>query len=125
MWDHLGRAAIRFWSVQMGVLIAGGTPKSMFYKGKSHLEMDDLAVPLFQETSESVLRNLPGIWESTKPTKPCARHISSIELIIERQLEQPRGVDGRPQVWVARGTRTQESVLRDWEIGDQIQPAPG
>ena len=32
----------------MGVSMAiGGIPKWMVYKGKSHLEMDDLGVPLF------------------------------------------------------------------------------
>ena len=29
----------------------GGTPKWLVYEGTSHLEMDDLRVPLFQETS--------------------------------------------------------------------------
>ena len=31
----------------MGVSYNGGTPKWMVYKGKSHLEMDVLGVPLF------------------------------------------------------------------------------
>ena len=30
----------------------GGTPKWSVYNGKSHLEMDDWGVPLFQETSK-------------------------------------------------------------------------
>ena len=39
-------------SVQfIGVSINGGTPiAGWFVRGKSHLEMDDLEVPLFQET---------------------------------------------------------------------------
>ena len=35
----------------MGVSINGGPPKWMVYNGQSHLEIDDLGVPLFQETS--------------------------------------------------------------------------
>ena len=33
--------------VHMEVSINGDTPKLMVYKGKSHLEMDDLGIPLF------------------------------------------------------------------------------
>ena len=38
----------------MGVSIVMGYPHSwMFYKGKSHQEMDDLGLPPFQETPKS------------------------------------------------------------------------
>ena len=35
----------------MVVSINGGTAKWLVYKGQSHLEMDILRIPLFQETS--------------------------------------------------------------------------
>ena len=34
----------------MGGSINGGTPKCLVYKDNSHLEMDDLGAPPFQET---------------------------------------------------------------------------
>ena len=37
---------------EMGVSINGGSPKWMVYKGKSHLEMGDLGVTLFQEMAK-------------------------------------------------------------------------
>ena len=36
----------------------GGTPKWLVYRGKSHLGMDDLGVPLFQETSTLNLQEI-------------------------------------------------------------------
>ena len=38
----------------LGVSWNGGTQEWMVYKGRSYLEMDDLGVPLFQETSNYV-----------------------------------------------------------------------
>ena len=35
----------------LGGSINGGTPQWLVYHGKSHLEMDDLGGPLFQEFS--------------------------------------------------------------------------
>ena len=46
---------------QMGASINGGTQKWLVYNGKSQSTMDDLVVPLFQETS----------------TSPCAAQISA------------------------------------------------
>ena len=52
----------------MGVSWHRGTPKWMVYNGKSHLEVDDLGVPLFQETPFSIAKEIwylvisPRLW---------------------------------------------------------------
>ena len=47
-----GFQAVKDQVIQVGVSINRATPKWLVYNGTSHLEMDDLEVPLFQETSK-------------------------------------------------------------------------
>ena len=45
--DSSTQATSKSLGLEMEVSINGGTPKWMVYKEKSHLEIDDLGVPLF------------------------------------------------------------------------------
>ena len=46
----------------MGISINGGTPKWMVYNGNLLIKMDDLGVPLFQETTKYA--KIPYEWAS-------------------------------------------------------------
>ena len=51
-WQCLAKSGLtnQIKQVYTGVSINGGIPKWLVCQGKSHLEMDDLGVALFQET---------------------------------------------------------------------------
>ena len=59
----IGICSFSWFHFHMEVCINGGTQQLIVYKGKSQSKMDDLEVPLFQETSIHGDGSMPIVWK--------------------------------------------------------------